>query len=71
MEKQFHWRKGVPTTSTFLGTIFKYAMKYYESMLDWFASDGYRADIEECKKVHPGMISMEDWLKEDKAYSKK
>ena len=32
-------------------------------MFEWFESDGYVADIEACRKLHPGGLSMADWIR--------
>ncbi|WVQ63643.1 uncharacterized protein L199_001796 [Kwoniella botswanensis] len=63
--------KGVPVTFGFMGKTLGLAGKHYQVMLDWFRDEGYQVDIEACKRIHPGMMSMEEWLKEKSAYPKK
>ncbi|KAK0615323.1 hypothetical protein B0T17DRAFT_541617 [Bombardia bombarda] len=55
---------GHPAPGTFgvLGSALTYAVKEMGTMIGWFASDGYKADIEARRKEHPGLLSMEQWL---------
>jgi hypothetical protein len=38
------------------------------TMLKWFGSDGYGADIKNVRDMHPGLLDMETWLKEESDY---
>jgi uncharacterized protein YbjT (DUF2867 family) len=51
-----------PTTYWFLGSALTTAMKEVWLMLRWFASYGYKADIEELRREYPGLLTMEEWL---------
>ena len=39
-------------------------------LFSWFGTDGYGADIAQCKKIHPGLKDMETWLKTESKYKK-
>jgi len=32
-------------------------------LLTWLVEHGYQADIPECRKLHPGLLTLEDWLR--------
>lgn len=51
------------TTFSMLGTALKYGVSEIGVMVDWFKSDGFGVNVSECKKIHPQMTSMEDFLK--------
>lgn len=51
-----------PITYWFLGSALTYAVHEMGLMIGWFASDGYKADIEARRTDHPGMMTMEQWL---------
>ncbi|KAK4168445.1 putative negative transcriptional regulator [Cladorrhinum sp. PSN259] len=44
------------------GSALTCAVKEMGLMIGWFASDGYKADIEARRRDHPGMLTMEQWL---------
>ncbi|KAI1073563.1 NAD(P)-binding protein [Whalleya microplaca] len=52
----------VPLTYWIFGTALTYMVSEMALMLEWFASDGYRADIKARRKDHPDMLTMEKWL---------
>lgn len=51
------------TTLGVLGKALKHGVSEVGVMIDWFKNDGYKANTSECKKIHPGVTSMEDWLR--------
>ncbi|KAK0744440.1 hypothetical protein B0T21DRAFT_407544 [Apiosordaria backusii] len=51
-----------PITYWFLGSALTYAVKEMGTMIAWFASDGYAADIEARRRDYPGLMTMEQWL---------
>ncbi|WWC63747.1 uncharacterized protein I303_106352 [Kwoniella dejecticola CBS 10117] len=63
--------KGVPPTWGLLGSVMKIVARNYGLMLDWFDSDGYGADIEKVREIHPGLMSLKEWMKEKSVYHKK
>ena len=38
-------------------------------MMDWFKSDGYKADISQLKKMNPQMMDMETWLVKESKFT--
>ncbi|WVW79638.1 hypothetical protein I302_101607 [Kwoniella bestiolae CBS 10118] len=62
--------KGVPVTFGVLGKTLGLAARDYQLMLECFRDDGYGADIEECRRIHPGMMGVEEWLRERSGYTK-
>ncbi|KAK4647229.1 uncharacterized protein QC761_0027180 [Podospora bellae-mahoneyi] len=55
--------KPVPTTWGLLGKGLKTGVKELGSMVEWFASEEYRADLRKVKEVNPGMVGLEEWLR--------
>jgi len=68
--KAFENKTGYPagTTFSFLGSVLKYMVTDLGIMLDWFGSDGYKADIPMLRKIHPGMMDFETWLEKKSAF---
>ncbi|KAJ0123627.1 NmrA-like family domain-containing protein 1 [Diaporthe amygdali] len=58
------------TTLGVLGKALKHGVSEVGVMIDWFKNDGYKAKTLECKRIHPGVTSMEDWLRKS-AFVKK
>lgn len=54
--------KPVGTTYSFFGSILKFMVAEVATMLNWFASDGYGADIAKLKEINPNMMDMETWI---------
>lgn len=52
----------VPVTYWFFGSALTGLMREMGTMLEWFASHGYGVNIEELRKEHPGLLTMEEWL---------
>ncbi|KAK3380968.1 hypothetical protein B0H63DRAFT_395776 [Podospora didyma] len=61
----------VPMAYSFLGTILTYAVREMGLMIGWFASDGYKADIEARRRDYPGMLTMEQWLAQKSGFATK
>ncbi|KAF4925687.1 NmrA-like family domain-containing protein 1 [Colletotrichum viniferum] len=72
LSQTFEKVTGAPTGTTFglLGKALKHGVSEIGVMVDWFKNDGYKANLAEAKKVHPGVTRMEDWLR-DSAFVKK
>ncbi|KAH8672242.1 hypothetical protein BGZ61DRAFT_362591 [Ilyonectria robusta] len=51
------------TTFGFLGKALMAGVAELGSMINWLRDEGYKVDIEEVKKVHPDITSVETWLK--------
>lgn len=62
--KAFENKTGYPagTTFSFLGATLKYMVTDLGIMLNWFGSDGYKADIPKLRKMNPNMMDFETWL---------
>lgn len=70
LSKKFEVATGSPAGTTFgvFGTALKYGVKELGTMINWFRDEGYRADIAALRKVHPGLMNMETWLKTKSAF---
>lgn len=58
-------------TFWFLGSFLKYMVTELGTMINWFGSDGYKADIPALRKVHPGLLTMEDWIEKKSKFTTK
>ena len=38
-------------------------------MIGWFGTDGYKADIQGLKKMHPGLMDMKTWIEKESAFT--
>ncbi|WWC85144.1 uncharacterized protein L201_000001 [Kwoniella dendrophila CBS 6074] len=62
----------IPTGNGLLSWfIFRFVVKQYGMMIDWFKEEGYGANIKELRKIHPELMDAETWLKEKSAFPKK
>jgi uncharacterized protein YbjT (DUF2867 family) len=52
----------IETTFGFLGKALKYGVREVGAMVEWFKCEGYKANIAELKKVHPGLMDWETFL---------
>lgn len=66
LSRVFEKVTGNPAQTTFslFGKALKYGVSEIGVMVDWFKSDGYNANVSEAKKIHPGVTTMESYLKE-------
>ncbi|RDW83107.1 hypothetical protein BP5796_04598 [Coleophoma crateriformis] len=53
----------IPTTYGFIASFLLWAISDVGLMFKFFETKGYAADIEALKKEHPGLRSLEDWVK--------
>ena len=60
-----------PTMFGLFGTALKYGFKEMGIMVDWFRDDGYKTNITGLKKIHPGLMNMETWLKTQSGFVKR
>lgn len=58
----------VPTTYEFLGRFIKWMIKEMDIMFRWFDEVGYNVDIPKLKKLHPGLLSLGDWLEKESGF---
>ena len=56
---------GLDGTFWFLGSILKHLVGELGTMIDWFGSKGYKANIPELRKMHPGLMDMETWIENE------
>lgn len=54
---------GWPTTFWPLGSVLTYMVKEVGLMIRWFASDGYKADVVARRGDHPGLMTVDHWLR--------
>lgn len=73
LSQAFKNKTGSPagTTYSFLGSTLKYMVHELGVMLDWFGSDGYKADIQKCRKINPNMLDFETWLVKESPFPTK
>ncbi|KAI7222490.1 NAD(P)-binding protein [Hortaea werneckii] len=71
LSQAFEKKTGQPLEGTFwfLGSFLKYMVAELGTMIDWFASDGYKANIPELKKMHPGLMDLETWIEKESAFA--
>ena len=58
----------IPTTFQLSCSILMAMMKDFGIMFKWFHDEGYKADISELKKVHPGLKDFSSWLETDSGF---
>ncbi|GAB1315378.1 NmrA-like domain-containing protein [Madurella fahalii] len=51
-----------PAAHWFFGSALTKVAKELRLMLEWFADEGFKADIEGRRREHPGLLTMEAWL---------
>lgn len=49
-------------TFSILGSALTWGVAEMGHMIRWFAREGYGADIDKCKKLHPGMMDLRTWV---------
>jgi nucleoside-diphosphate-sugar epimerase len=63
--------QNIPTTFAFLCAAMMAMVKDFGSMFRWFHDEGYAADIEEVRKIHPGLKDFATWLKTESKFETK
>jgi hypothetical protein len=58
-------------TFAILGSIFTTLVGEMGIMVRWFGTDGYGADIQKLRKIHPGLLDLEAWIKEESVFVSK
>lgn len=73
IDKAFANATGTPlgTTFSFLGSALMWGVAELGHMIGWFGSDGYKADIANLEKIHPGLMDMEAWIAKKSAFTAK
>ena len=59
---------GMPETYEFLSKGLTWMIKDVSTMFEWFANEGYGADIPALKKLHPGLMSWGEWLQKESGW---
>nr|POE80817.1 nmra-like family domain-containing protein 1 [Quercus suber] len=64
LSEAFDHTTGSPLNGSFsiLGSMLKFMVGEMGKMIDWFATDGYKVNIPELRKMHPGLLNMEQWI---------
>ncbi|KAK5138861.1 hypothetical protein LTR04_004121 [Oleoguttula sp. CCFEE 6159] len=64
LSRAFKNKTGYPAGTTFsmLGSALMWGVAEMGTMVTWFKTDGYAADIPKLRKIHPGLMNMETWL---------
>lgn len=52
-----------PTTYSFVASGFNWGVAEMGKMFGWFKREGYSANAAELKRLHPGMLDLEQWLR--------
>ncbi|KAL2813652.1 hypothetical protein BJX63DRAFT_393573 [Aspergillus granulosus] len=70
MAKIFKSRTGkdLPTTFDLIARFVMWMVTDLGKMFRWFHDEGYKADIQELKKIHPGLKDFRSWLETDSAW---
>lgn len=61
----------MPMIFPFVGGIVQWKIPEVKSMFSWFKEVGYGANVEEYRKIHPGLLNFESWLREESQFKKK
>ncbi|MCJ1330230.1 hypothetical protein MMC10_006913 [Thelotrema lepadinum] len=62
--------KTMPKAPALVGTLVQWNTPELKSMFDWFKTVGFKANIEECRRIHPAMLDFRAWLKETDNYKR-
>lgn len=63
--------KDMPLAPCVIGSALKFIIKELGPMFRWFEEVGYGADVEECRRLNPGMQDFRAWLVESSEFLKK
>jgi hypothetical protein len=61
----------IPTTFGFIASFIAWAISEVGTMLKWFKQEGYAADIQKLRQIHPGLLDFAGYLERESAYVKK
>lgn len=73
INKAFENKTGYPlgTTFSFLGSALMWGVAELGHMINWFGTDGYKADISKLRQLHPGLMNMETWIEQKSSFKSK
>lgn len=57
-----------PATFDFLGSTLLWGVKEMGSMFKWMREEGFGADVQACRREHPGLLSLGDWIEKKSAF---
>lgn len=60
--------RDLPYANSILTSIILWLVKDLGYMFRWFYAEGYAADVEELRKIHPGLKGAEDWLRTESTF---
>jgi hypothetical protein len=60
--------KDFPMTFNILGRSLLFMVSDMNNMFTWLDQNGSGANVEELKTIHPGILSFEQWLKEESGW---
>ncbi|KAI9372716.1 hypothetical protein BJX61DRAFT_506011 [Aspergillus egyptiacus] len=60
--------RDVPVTYDFVARFILWMVKDFGLMFQWFHDEGYKADIQALKKLHPGLKDFRTWLETDSGW---
>lgn len=63
--------QNLPTTFSLVSTVMMFIIKDFGSMYKWFHDEGFAADIEEVRKIHPGLKDFGTWLETESRFETK
>jgi len=63
-------QSGMPESYEFMARGLTWMIKDVDLMFEWFATTGYKADIEEVKKIYPGVLDWGNWLEKESNWKK-
>jgi hypothetical protein len=55
-------------TFWFLGSALTTLIGEMGTMIKWFSTDGYEVDIQKARKLHPNLLDMVTWIKEESKF---
>jgi hypothetical protein len=60
----------MPESYEFMARGLTWMIKDIDLMFEWFATDGYKADIEEVKQMYPKLLDWGSWLENESGWKK-
>lgn len=58
-----------PTTWSLLARLALWFLKEINVMFSWFEKEGFKADVEELRRLHPKLKSFRDWLQSESGWA--
>ena len=62
--------KAMPKAPAVVGTLVQWQTPELKSMFKWFKEVGFKANISECRRIHPEILDFRAWLKETDNYKR-